>query len=285
MTHDIDCHSHSFYSPDASESPDRIFKRARLAGLKGLIITDHNTTLHFLSANRAARKNKLFTCQGIEITATYRGADIHILGYSNSFNTSILEPLLRQIRNGYNHRSKKILQKLKKQGIVINFSDLLKQSKSGCVSKPLIAGAISRIKKIEQKSALSLVERGGIAYVPYGEWAPTPQIVLKYIHKAGGKAVLAHPGDFFGKRNSLPVATMEKSFKKLIALLIKTGLDGIEVWYPTHTSQQVTRFKSIVRMYNLIPTGGSDWHGQIFTPHRSVGERGTKINHFLKFFL
>lgn len=282
MRYDIDCHSHSFYSPDAGESPNLIFTRARLSGLRGLVITDHNTTAHFSSAKKAAKKNKMLTCEGIEITASFQGADIHILGYSDSFNKGSLEPMLRQIRKGYNERSKAVLRKLKKEGVKINFADLLKQSKSGYVSKPLIARAISRLKKIDQKAALSFVERGGIAYVPYGVWAPTPEKVVESIRKAGGKAVFAHPGDFFGKRNSSPVSKRETSFKKLIGLLIKAGLSGIEVWYPTHKTKQVTRFKMLVRKYNLIATGGSDWHGKIFTPHRSVGEQGTTLNNFLR---
>lgn len=282
MKYEIDCHSHSFYSPDAGENPELIFKRARIAGLKGLVITDHNTTAHLSNIKQVAKKNKLVTCEGIEITASYLGADIHILGYSNSFNTDLLEPLLKNIRRGYNERSRKTLHKLAKVGIKINFSDLLKQSKSKCVTKPLIARAICKIKKINQKRALSFVERGGIAYVPYGTWAPSPEGVVRYINDAGGKAVFAHPGDFFEKRSSLPVSKREAAFKTLIKLLIKSGLSGLEVWYPTHTNKQIARFKSIAQKNNLIPTGGSDWHGKVFTPHRSIGQSGTKLKYFFK---
>ncbi|MDR3519928.1 MAG: PHP domain-containing protein [Candidatus Pacebacteria bacterium] len=282
MQYEIDCHSHSFYSPDAAESPELMFKKARIAGLKGLVITDHNTTAHFPKINKSAKKNKLITCEGIEITASYKNADIHILGYSNSFDVKYLEPLLKSIRNGYNKRSKKTLIRLKKIGIEINFSDLLKKSRSGYVSKPLIAKEISRVKKIEYKSALLLVERGGAAYVPYGVWAPSPEKVVECINKAGGKAVFAHPGDFFGKRNSLPLSKREVAFNKLIKSLIKAGLSGIEVWYPTHTPKQIVSFKSITKKYNIIPTGGSDWHGKAFTPNRSMGQCGTKINYLSK---
>lgn len=278
----IDCHSHSFFSPDAEESPNKIFKTAHKAGLEGMVITDHNTTTHFSSCEKAAKKNKIFTCQGLEITSTYMGADVHILGYSNSFNKKSLEPLLKQIRSGYNKRSKKILLKLKKIGIEINFSDLLKKSKSGCVSKPIIAREISRIKKINQKAALKFVERGGVAYVPYGCWAPPPNKVVQTILKAGGKAVFAHPGDFFGKRNSLPASKIECSFDKLLKLLIKSGLSGIEVGYPTHTRKQILRFKLIAAKYALVPTGGSDWHGEIFTPNKKIGQCSTSLKLFSK---
>lgn len=282
MRFNIDCHSHSFYSPDAEESPNVIFKRAKNAGLKGLIITDHNTTSHFSSAKRAAKNNALVTCEGIEITSSYEGADIHILGYSNSFNTNCLETLLKPIRKGYNQRSKETLAKLKKAGIKISFTDLLKKSKSGYVTKPLIAKKISNLKKIDQKTALSFVERGGVAYVPYGEWAPSPKKVIETIHKARGKAVLAHPGDFFGNRNSLPISKREASFKKLVKSLIKHGLSGIEVYYPTHTAKQIASFKLITRKHKLIETGGSDWHGKIFTPHKPIGKSTAKLNQFLK---
>jgi len=274
MSNNIDCHVHSFYSPDGSESPNMLFKRALKNNLKGLVVADHNTMAHFVSIKRAAKKFKLLTCEGVEITASYKGADIHILGYSKSFNKKSLEPLLKGICVGYNKRSKTTLSKLKKIGINISFLELLKKTKSGYVTKPVIARQIALIKNISQKEALSFVERGGVAYVPYGPWAPTPSQVVRAIREAGGRAVFAHPGDFFKKRNSLPIYKREKLFKKLLHKLIKVGLSGIEVQYPTHTQKEIIRFTSIARKYNLISTGGSDYHGMVFTPHRLVGQCG-----------
>ena len=284
MGNNIDCHLHSFYSPDGSESPNALFEGALKNNLSGLVITDHNTTAHFTSVKRVAKKFKLQTCEGLEITASYEGADIHILGYSKSFNKKLLEPLLKDIREGYNKRSKTTLNKLEKTGIKISFSELLKKTKSGCVTKPLIAKQIARIKNISQKEALTFVERGGVAFVPYGPWAPSPEQVVRIINEAGGKAVFAHPGDFFKKRNSLPISKIEGSFKKLLNKLIEAGLAGIEVSYPTHTPKQVLRFKSIAQKFNLISTGGSDYHGIAFTPDRSIGQRSATKYNFSRFF-
>lgn len=282
MKYEVDCHSHSFFSPDAGESPDTLFKIAKTKKLKGLVITDHNTINQFCSTRLAAQKYKILTCEGVEITSSYKGADIHILGYAKSFNAKHLSPILNRICNGYNTRSQKTLIKLREIGIKINFLKLLKKSKSGYISKPLIAREISKLKKITQKEALLYVERGGIAYIPYGRWAPSPEVVVKSIIKAGGKAVLAHPGDFFGKRNSIPLSKRRMMFDELIKSLVMAGISGIEIWYPSHTSQQISYFKSITKKYNLISTGGSDYHGKVFTEDRSIGQRGTKLSEFLK---
>ncbi|MDB5204216.1 MAG: hypothetical protein JWP09_244 [Candidatus Taylorbacteria bacterium] len=283
MKFEIDCQTHSHYSPDAEKSPLAIFERARSLGLKGVIVTDHNTTSHFLNIKKVAKATGLMTCLALEITATYENSDIHILAYGNNMDAKILESMLKRIRESYNKRSKAMIQKLSKAGIAqIDFEKLLKKSKSACVTKPAIADAFAHIKKIDQKSALAFFERGGVAYVPYGTWIPTPEAVVKLICKAGGKAVFAHPGDFFGKRSSLPEEKREPAFLKLMDILLGAGLAGIEVWYPSHTKELENKFKKVAKENDLLTTGGSDWHGPKFTPNREVGQRGISVSQFKK---
>lgn len=275
MKYEIDCQVHSYYSPDASESPKFIFERAKSLGLKGVIITDHNTTSHFSSVQRAAKTVGILTCLALEISTNYMNSDIHILAYGNNIKKDVLEPLLARIRESYNDRSKIMLKKLEQAGVAkIDFNHLLKQSKGDCVTKPLIAKNLARLKKIDQKTALAFFERGGVAYVPYGVWIPGPEQAVRLICKAGGKAVLAHPGDFFGKRSSIPEKKRENAFKKLFESLVEAGLVGVEVWYANHTKIQIKKFRTLALEHNLLMVGGSDWHGRVFTPNKEIGDGG-----------
>jgi len=283
MRHEVDCQIHSSFSPDAEESPLSIFRHAKKIGLRGVIITDHNTTTHFETVKHLEKKFNLLTCTALEITASYEKSDIHILAYGKNLKQKKIEPMLRRIRESYNKRSKKMILKLRKNNIAkINFKSLLKQSKCGYVTKPVIAKVISRFKKISLKEALSYLERGGIAYVPYGTWIPDPAKVVKLIIKAGGKPIFAHPGEFFGKRSSLPTKKRISSFNKLMKILLNAGLSGMELYYPSHTKKQIAYFKKIIKKHNLLISGGSDWHGPTFSKNKKMGDAGISAQEFLK---
>lgn len=280
MKYECDMQVHSCYSSDGMHTPEELFAMAKKRRLKALVITDHNVVRGIEPSLKAAKKFHLPTLEAIEISTKYKEADIHILGYALRFKKYILQKGLKKTIDGYNQRSKKISEKVNALKIAkINFQKLLQKSVS-FVTKPNIAQEISKQKKISLPEALRYVERGGPAFVPYGNWAMSPIQAVKIIHQAGGIAVLAHPGDIFHKRSGYAKAKGKKIFRELLNLLLKYSLNGIEVYYPTHTKNNILYFKKIAKKYNLIATGGSDWHSQEKDPDSKIGKRGISFKQF-----
>ena len=97
-----------------------------------------------------------------------------------------------------------------------------------------------------------------------------PQIseLCQWIHEAGGKAILAHPGKVIKEDNS-------SFFRNQLSEIVKLGLDGIECYYPCH-SQEITNIcLNICKERNLIITSGSDCHGTF--ENTSIGQMNTTI--------
>ncbi len=98
----------------------------------------------------------------------------------------------------------------------------------------------------------SYLKKGAPAYAPRFAFTVTESIQL--IHRAGGIAVLAHPGHMF--RN-------QPGFSQILDTLSRNGLDGVEVYYPTHSSSFRKKLKEMAKRRELLFTGGSDYHGEI----------------------
>jgi hypothetical protein len=271
----VDLHAHSNFSPDAQYPPNEVFAQAKAAGLTGLVITDHNGTKHFADALAAAKEHGLDTCQGIEITANFEESDVHVLGYSLNFDIAVLDEGLQQTIDGYNERTRAITNKVVEAGLAkIDFDELQASLPSPYVSKPNVGQEIAKQQGIPYPEAIKLVERGGPGYVPYGKWALKPEQAIEIINHAGGKAVLAHPGDFFTTRSSVPEAERWQMVERLIMVMVEAGLYGIEAFYVKHTKEQIERFQEFAVQHELVETGGTDWHGEAFKPDRKLGLGG-----------
>lgn len=282
MKYECDMQVHSNYSADGEYPPDVIFARAKKLRLKAVVITDHNVTAGIRPSLIAAKKYKLATLQGIEISTQYKGADIHILGYSTRFDFKVLEKGMKKTIAGYNSRSKAIAKQINRLKIAhIDFKKLLAGTRT-FVSKVNIAQIIARQKKIPLPQALKFVERDGPAFIPYGQWAMSPEDAVKLIHRAGGIAVFAHPGDMFYSRSIYAKPMAKKIIQELLKKLLRLSLDGIEAYYPTHTKNDTRYFINIAKKYNLLVTGGSDWHSEEKNPNTPLAKTGVTLSQFQK---
>ncbi len=282
MKYECDMQVHSSYSADGTYSPDVIFARAKKIGLKGIVITDHNVTAGIRPSLIAAKKYKLATLQGIEISTKYKSADIHILGYSTHFDFKALTGGMKKTIAGYNSRSMAIAKRVNRLKIAhIDFKKLLAGTRT-FVSKVNIAQSIARQKNITLPQALKFVERDGPAFIPYGQWAMSPEDAVELIHRAGGIAVFAHPGDMFYSRSIYTKLQAKKIIQELLKKLLCLSLDGIEVYYPTHTKNDTQYFINIAKKYSLLATGGSDWHSEEKNPNMPLATTGVTLKQFQK---
>lgn len=282
MKYECDMQVHSCYSSDGTHTPKKLFAMAKRRRLKALVITDHNVVEGIEPSIKAAKKFHLQTLEAIEISTKYKKADIHILGYSLRFKKHILQRGLKKTINGYNQRSKKISEKINSLKIAkINFQKLLQKSVS-FVTKPNIAQEIARQRKIGLPEALRYVERGGPAFVPYGNWAMSPMQAVKIIHQARGIAIFAHPGDIFYSRSTYTKPQAKKIILELLQKLLRCKLNGIEVFHPSHQHLDIQYFHRLAKRHNLLMSGGSDWHSQEKDPSIHIGSSGISFAQFQK---
>lgn len=267
MTH-YDFHLHSNHS-DADWSVDQLLEFAQKIGMKGLVLTDHDTFDGQKEFIEKASKTGIRTNTGIEITATYNDKELHILGYGLDPKDQALNTILVENRGAREVRNQKLIAKLRELGFIIPDEKVeAGKRKNGYYGRLLIAN-IMLSEEINHKLIKNLSIQGifdeylrkdAIGYVMTER--NNPELTIKLIHQAGGIAVLAHPYEQFKTTEAFKTATHE---------LIKLGLDGIEVYTKKHTPEQSAFYKDFAIKNDLLITLGSDDHGESKVP-RSMGQ-------------
>lgn len=241
-----DLHVHSTAS-DGKLTPVEIVHEALTAGLTAIGLTDHDTVSGIPAALEAAGATHLEVIPGIEFSAEWELEEVHILGYYLEYQAPLLQDILSKLRRARDERAQAIIKKLAVLNIFISFDYLREIAGTSILGRPHIARAMIEAGYIAsvREAFESYLGRGRPAYVPRSKLSPDKAIELVRIAK--GVPVLAHPG------------LMAKD--ELIPELIKMGLLGIEVFYPSHTPEMVARYRRMCEQRNLIMTGGSDFHG------------------------
>lgn len=278
-----DLQTHSTFS-DGDHSPDEMFYRAQQQGLKGIIITDHNTIAHLDAIRHAQQKYHLFTLEGIEISTRSYEVDVHILGYASKLNREVLYRGLRPTVYGMQSRLKRIVSQLQSLGYDLDFNTLRKRKGAqGVVFKYDLIKEVAKQANMSLPDATKLMERGGSAYAPYtkAETLMTPKEAVLLIRQAGGKPFLAHPADY--RRSSKNRDVTQQYIERLIIQLKRAGLTGIEIRSAHYGTNETRYLQTLAQKYNLIPSGGSDWHGDFFKPHIKLGCAGLNHKEFDRF--
>lgn len=255
---DIHCHSNC---SDGSDTPLALLDKAKEKKLDGLSLTDHDTvsayTPEFFSK---AERLSIEILPGVEISTELDKMAVHILGYGFDLGDTNLVEFLETIQRSRNDRNRAILQLLAAKKMVITeeeliqFAEPLQNKKS--IGRPHIAHLMVKKKYVHspQEAFELYLKDGASCYVSAFKF--TPMQAIEQIHKAKGKAVLAHP--HFIKGGLL--------LQKLLAL----PFDGIECYYGTLNQGQEAPWVSLAKKKQWIPTGGSDYHG-FYKPHIALG--------------
>ncbi len=247
----VDLHIHSTAS-DGTCTPSELIAMALDSGLSAIAITDHDTVDGVQEALSLAQQTGLEVIPGIEISAASSSSQLHILGYYIDHKNQALLDALSWMRTQRATRNPKILSKLQDLGIPVTEDQVSRIAGSAVQGRPHIAQAmmeIGAVKTLEEAFDLYL-GKDKPAYIPKSKINPLEAINL--IRGAGGIPVVAHP--LFLERDGIHL-------DPFIGELCDTGLGGIEVWYSDHSEDDTTRYAAIAEKYNLIITGGSDYHG------------------------
>lgn len=245
MTMRFDLHTHTTYS-DGSMMPKELVELAISQNISGISITDHDTFQGYLEV----QDEGLPIIPGVELSTDFQGHSIHILGYSfNPKDQHFYNFCLKQ-RTRRKERNREMLQKLAALGMIIEEHELV-TSDDPNLTFGRVHIALLLVKKGYVKEPIDAfklyIGNGKSCYVSGEKWSSLEAI--EAIHKAKGKAVLAHPH-------------IIKS-KSLVRKLMALPFDGIEAYYGRFPSFEHEVWLRLANEHNLFVTGGSDFHGLV----------------------
>lgn len=253
---EVDLHSHTTAS-DGAYRPADLVQLALQRGLKVLGITDHDSMQGIPEATQAAESTPLAIVPGVEINTDVNGVEVHVLGYYffGYEHPRLIETLAR-LRENRLDRAEQIVTKLNMLGLQLDFNRVLDLAAGGAVGRPHIAQAM--IERGFVNSTAEAFDRylasGRPAYVP--RFRVTPVEATRLIAETGGVAALAHPLSIGAAANmgqiDLPVVLPE---------LKAAGLAGLETYYTGYSAENIKTLLGYCDRFDLIPTGGSDFHG------------------------
>jgi hypothetical protein len=255
----IDLHIHSTAS-DGTLTPQEILTQAQNLQLGAIAITDHDTLDGSKSALSIGIPPSVKFLTGVEISSepppSFSSAgSFHILGYAVDVDHPQLNHTLSMLRDSRNRRNPQILKLLSLFGIKITLDEVRNLAGNSQPGRPHIA------QLMVKKGYVPSIDAAFDEYLGNGKPAYVDRFrfecedTIKAILKAGGIPVLAHPLLLGIKENDI--------LEDMIAVLTEMGLKGIEVYYPEHTKNLIEYYSRLASHYNLLMTGGTDFHGDI----------------------
>ncbi len=248
----LDLHCHSTAS-DGALAPAALVRRAAAQGVDVLALTDHDQLDGLAEARETAQAARIKFVDGVEISVTWRGVTLHVIGLQIDPTEEILTRGLETVRAGRLGRAREMARSLDGVGIHGSFEGALRHAENpAMVSRTHFArylvecGAVSDMRGAFRRYLVA----GKPGYVPHG-WAALGE-ALRWIRAAGGQAVLAHPG-----RYSLSAGAMDDLMLEFRA----GGGDGIEVVTGSHAPDQYALFAAVAARHGLAASRGSDFHG------------------------
>jgi predicted metal-dependent phosphoesterase TrpH len=249
----VDLHCHSTAS-DGTLSPTEVVRLAVKSGLSALALTDHDTIAGVAEAAAEAQRAGIDFIPGIEISAEYpEPGTMHLLGYGVDPQSQTLKDLTNTLLEGRDNRNPKIVKKLQDLGVSITMQEVEKEAGGKVVGRPHIAaillrkGYVSSIKQAFDK----YLAPGGLAF--FDKERLTPKQAAQRILESGGLPVLAHPIQLRYHNDA--------ELQRIVKDLVDLGLAGIETIHSDHDPKLIEKYSALADKYNLVKTGGSDFHG------------------------
>ena len=258
----IDLHTHSNYS-DGEYSPKDLIKKAKNTGIKIISITDHDT----LEGNKNIPKNikGIKIIPGIELTAKAPNGRMHILGYNIDINNEGLNNKTTYLKDKSTNSVISLIEQLKRDYKIYFSHEEIKEliNSNHNLGRPDLAKLLIKkgyVKTVQEAFDKYLVKAYNITRkvnknLSYKE-------CIELIINSGGIPVLAHPHSLELSNNDL---------EKLIRKMIKLGLKGIEVYHSNNTKDEEEFYMYLANKYNLLISGGSDYHGPNTKPDIFLG--------------
>ena len=248
----IDLHTHSTHS-DGTLTPHELVEQAARIGLTALGLTDHDSIDGVAEADAAGRKLGVEIMPGVEINLEHDRVTLDLLGYfPGALPGYELRRALEELRHYRDVRNAQILERLRALGYPIEPAELAEIAGGGAVGRPHIGEAMRRRGYVESISDAfaRFLRRGAPAWVDRRRLSLSEAVRL--IHRADGLAAIAHPGIIRADAAGLA---------RLVREARRCGVSGLECYYPAHDEAMVARALALADTNDMVPTGGSDFHG------------------------
>lgn len=248
----VDLHCHSIQS-DGVLRPEDVAARAHKNGVQMWALTDHDELSGLASARLAAQELGMRFINGVEISTTWAGVTVHIVGLNFDAEHPALRDNLAELRSGRLARAHRIALALAEQGVPDAYGGALAfAANPAMLSRTHFARYLVQANYCDsiQEAFNRWLADGKPASVPM-KWASLEQAVT-WIRAAGGVAVIAHPGRY--KYTELQFQSLFEYFKEL-------GGVGIEVLTGSHTPEDYKTYARVAKQYGFLVSCGSDFHG------------------------
>jgi 3',5'-nucleoside bisphosphate phosphatase len=249
----IDLHLHTTYS-DGHWVPRSLFDQLAECGIAIASVVDHDQLDHLPEVLALGAERGITVIPGTEVTASWRGTAAHFLCYAppaSGFTSDALRSVVNLTRAAMLANTTMIYQTLRQRGYDFPRQSELLAAQGG---QPVRAGDVARLllesrHVATQEEAMAMVIEAGYRQAT----APLAEVV-EAAHASGALCLLAHPGRSDGEIHRFEPEEIEK-------MLRDVPLDGVEVYYPTHSEQQIAAYMTLARRHDLLISVGSDSHG------------------------
>jgi len=250
---EIDLHTHTTAS-DGTLSPDELVQLAASLDLRAVAVTDHDTVGGLSQALRAGQEAGVEVIPGCELSIDFPTGQMHIVGLFLPDPPLELQATLDDLQYRRNTRNDRILAKLEEVGVKVELQEIQELAGEASIGRPHIARVLVQKGVVEDidQAFRNYIGPGGAAYVPKDKLGP--ERAIQVLKREGATVILAHPC-------TLEVGTQE--LRDLLSRLKEQGLDGMEAYYSDHTPDQTETYLQLCREYDLLVSGGSDFHGSV----------------------
>lgn len=259
----IDMHMHTNYS-DGELSPDELINLAIENGIETMAITDHDTIEGIKTVDKSKYPD-IEIINGIELSAKVEKGRMHILGYDIDLENKNLNKKMTELKDNSIDSLLSTMEQIKRDyGIRFNYEDIKEMinahhnlNRVDLAKLCIKYGYADTVQEAFDKYLIAARDkiRQTITGLQYPE-------CIELILNSGGIPVLAHP------------KSLELSKKELLILLkdmVNCGLKGIEVYHSSHSKEEMNLYSEIAKEYNLLISGGSDYHGKTAKPDIEIG--------------
>lgn len=276
MKNYIDLHMHSLYSDDGEFTPTQLVEMCHEKGIQIMAIADHNSVKAIDEAMARANELGMKYIPAVEIDCTFEMINLHVVGYGVNHKHKDFVALEENVLRQELESSMKKIELTRALGFDVTKEDLDQLSDNGVYTGEMFAEVLLNKEEYKDHELLKPYRPGGKRsdnpyvnfywdYYAQGEPCyteivyPSLKETIDLIHRHGGKAVLAHPGN-----------NLKGKFEVFDAMM-KLGYDGVECFSNYHSQETVDYFYKKGQEYKIMTTCGSDFHGKT-KPAIELGE-------------
>lgn len=260
-----DLHTHSCFS-DGTLTPSQLLEEADALGLSAIALCDHNTVQGLPDFLAAAQNHRALAVPGAEFSTDYEGTELHVLGLF--IPPAYFEDISRRMEDMHRRKEQSnmaLVDNLRRAGYDVSY-DRIREKARGQINRAHIAAELTALGYTASvKEAFSVLLKPSRGY-----YQPPERInvfeMIGYLRSIGAVPVLAHP--FLNLKE-------EGALRRFLAPAKAEGLQGMEVLYPKFDDEQTRLAEKLAKEFGLLPSGGSDFHGENKPDIRLGSGKGT----------